>query len=382
MPIASMAPEPVLAGSRPDIAAGILGFFACAPDADHHRLYADLERRLAFPLVGGTSIGNPFAALSGTAFTSNLAFLAKRNVRFGVGVSRPLTADGGGEQMAALYRDTVDKLALPPKLLVAILPVLPDMFMDAHLEALFSLAGDTPVFGGMVSGEPGMNTGEVLADGGRHRDRMVLVGFAGDVRPVFGSGCKMTVIGEHSPLVTEARGNVLLRVDDMPFSVYMRGLGIDPASLPVLPLFILIRAPGCPEGSMDQVNAVVKVDAASGAGILSSRIPVGARFSVGILTKENIRESTNLALDDLRRGMDRERKRGADFNMVLAISCATRYYTMSAGDFIEADLLDRRLPPDIARFGYYASREVCPVPDAAGKPTNRIIGQSIILCAL
>lgn len=382
MPLSSIAPDPVRTGSRPDAAAGVLGFFACAPDADYRLLHGVLGRKLPIPVVGGTSLGNPFDALSGPAFVSNLAFLGKRNVGYGIGVSQPLTAAGGSEQMAALYRDAVAGLASPPKLFVAILPILPDLFMDGHLDELFSLAGDTPVFGGMVSGEPGMDSAAVFANGGQYRDRMVLVGFAGDIAPAFGSGCRMTVLSERSPLVTAARDNVLLRVDDVPFASYLSQLGFDARDLAEIPLSLLIRASDSPVGAMDQVNAVTRIDPGSGAGILSSRIAVGSRIHIGILTRENIVESTNLALAMLLRDMEKGRSQGAKYDMVLAISCVARYYTMSAGDFVEAELLAKALPGDVARFGYYAFKEVCPVPDARGRPRNRSIGQSVILCAI
>lgn len=367
--------------NRHDPSAGVMGFLSCAPDAEYRTMLADLRSGAPLPVVGGTSLANPFDA-SGAPFVSNLAFFGKNNVRHSISVSPPLAPGGARRQIAALYRDSLEQLRQPPKVFLALFPILPDLFMDDYLEELFLLTGDVPVFGGMVSDDPGAGPGAVFAGDAVFGDRLVLVGFSGEVTPVFGCGCRMTALSGHTPLVTKAEGNVVMRVDDMSFADFIGGLGFDAAVFEESPLYILIRDAASGDGETDMVNAVVKIDPRTGNGTLSSNIAVGSRIGMGILTGDDIRLSTATAIQQLSRGMKDAEASGAAFTMVLAVSCVARYYTMSAGGRIEADLLNAGLPPNLGRFGFFASREVAPIRGRNKKSENRVIGQSIILCAL
>lgn len=366
-------------GANLEHPAKVLGLLSCAPDEDYRGLLQTLSGSLPAPVVGGTSLANPFET-GADPFTTNLAFLGRKNIRHSISLSPPLVDRSGPQLMASMYNDCLQKLGEEPKLFFVFAPILPNLYLDDFANELFRLAGDVPVFGGMVSDGPEADLQAVFADGYYHRDRMLLVGLAGDIQPVFGVDCRVTTVSDHTPVVTAATGNMVRRVNNMRFIDYLRKIGLDAESLDEFPLSVRRRNPDTPPDAIPMVDALVRIDHESGAGILSSDVPEGSTLGIVILTRDNIVQSTNSAIDKLLAGMDAAAKSGYQFEMVFAVSCIARYYMMSAGEHIEAEILAERLPRELSKFGFFGFREVCPIT-AGGKCENRIWGQTLTLCA-
>lgn len=360
--------------------ASAFGLLACSPDTEYESLLARLAKTAPFPIVGGTISASPFDTID-NPFMESLSAVAKKGMRHAISLSDPIDQTRAGEQMERLYADCLRRLGCAPAMFLLFTPIFPNLFVDSFLNELYRLAGSVPVFGGMMSDDFHSDRSAVFADGAPHRDRVLLIGLGGEIRPVFGIGRKITVLSDYSPAITEARGNVILRVDDVPFTEYMAKLGFGPDALSDFPITVRLRQPDAAPDALPDVHALVAMDPASGSGVLDALVKPDSIISLGFLSKQDIVDSTAMCLDELERGMRREEADGYAFSTVMAVSCIARYYTMFGQGNVEAEMLAGRLPRELERFGFFGFTEFCPAPGADGVTVNGRHGQTLGMCA-
>ena len=355
------------------------GFVSASPDTDYRETVKTLKNSIPLAMVGGTSLGDPFDA-SGEPFGTSVAFFGKKGVKSAVVLSQPIDSDSCANLIDDLHNRCVEKLGDTPKLFIVFMPVTTNLFADNFIDALFKAVNDIPVVGCMVSDDFKADRFAVFSDGEAFNDRIALVALGGDVRPVFAVGQELTIPSDYSPVITEAEGNVIRRVDGIPFGEYLRRFNIDASSLEEFPLTVRMRKP---ENSGDDrivITALVKLEDDQ-SGVFATTVSVGDTVSLGYLNRENIENSTRACIDQLAMGMARKTAEGYRFDMILAFSCIGRYYAITNDSHTEADALEASLPADISKFGMFAFAEFCPVPDSAGVLKNARHGQSLVACA-
>lgn len=357
-----------------------LGLLACAPDSDYEVLVKDLNNG-SVPFIGGTSLADPFV-VADVPFGTTKTCIARRHIRCAVELSSPLTQEFDEKQVGLLYRKCMEKLDDSPKLLLVILPVLTNVFIDSILDALFELAGDAPVFGGLVSDDFSFASAAVFADCQPHRDRMVLAAFAGDVRPKTAVSFRVATPAMYSPRISRSKGSVIERVDGMTFCEYLGKVGYTAEELTDMPLSISMRFPETEPPFHTEINSLLRLDPATGSGFFIRNAPEGAVISVCHLGENDVRLSTSACLTELLAAMAEEEGTGYAFSTVLGASCVSRYYAMLGGTRTEAELMAAGLPSHLNTFGFYSFGEVCPVRDGKGVAVNRSHGHALALCAI
>lgn len=350
-----------------------IGFVSASPDTDYRETVKTLKASIPVAIVGGTSLGDPFDA-SGEPFGTSVAFVGKKGVKSAVAVSRPTGDADCAELIDDLHKRCVEKLGVEPKLFLVFMPITTNLFADNFIDALFAAAGDVPVFGGMVSDDFKADRFAVFADGECHNDRIVLVALGGDVRPVFAVGQELTIPSDYAPVITEAEGNVVRRVDDMPFADYLKKFNIDASALEEFPITARMSNPNAPKDDRAVVTALVKLET-DGSGVFSTIVNNGDTIGLGYLNRENIENSTRTCLEQLTAGMAEKKAEGYRFDIILAFSCIGRYYAIANDNHIEADAMEAALPEDVSKFGMFAYAEICPAPK------NTRHGQSLVMCA-
>jgi hypothetical protein len=209
-------------------------------------------------------------------------------------------------------------------------------------------------------------------------DRIGLVALGGEISPVFASGQELTIPTDYSPVITEAEGNVIRRVDGMPFGEYLRKFNIDASVLEDFPISLIVHSPD--EGARDSVTALVKLEEDQ-SGVFANSVNVGESISLCCITRGNIERSTRACLDSLAAEMRERATEGYRFDMVFAVSCIARYCVTPQDRHVEADALAAAFPEDMGTFGMFAFAEYCPVPGADGKRENARHGQTLAMCA-
>lgn len=370
-------PPTDLEGIQPEHA---IGFLTCTPDLDFMGMSASLSRSYPLPIVGGTVLGNPFET-GQDPFISRFSVLGKKNIRRHVALSDPLMPYRPGS-IRTVIDECRTRLDGDVKLFLVMIPVHQDLYIDHFLPELLESAGGTPVFGGMLSDEMHSCRSSIFANGSEYSDRLLVVGFGGDIRPAFATGCDITQPSDFEPVVTSSRDNVIETVDNMTFLEYLLRVGLDESCVSEFPVAVRVRVDGEEAGDPLKILALTSVDAKTGFGTVSSSVRVGTRIGVGYLTVDNIMNSTRQCLDNLVADMQRQRSDGYKYEILLGVSCLARYYTLFAGDSVEADCIDERLPDIRARFGFYALGELCPTRRADGTLVNGKFGKTLGLLAI
>ena len=366
-----------------NVSGNALGIFTCSPDVSHASLVRRLQAHYPFPIIGGTTLADPFTPREADVAAS-LVVIGRPDIKYAISVSEPVDESICRGRMDRLYRDCVAKLeGESPKLFMIIMPILPNLHAERYLPDIFELAGEVPVFGGMVSDDFNSDQFAVFVDGEAYQDRMVLVGLGGDVRPVFGTGFELTVLSDYSPTVTETEGNVVKRVDDIRFCDYLRKVGFPDGDEVIsdFPMYIKVRGRLSERDGIAEACALIKTNPEDGSGSFSSAIPEGCKIDAGFLTKEDVIRSTRLCLDELLGKMRSKQENGYVFSAVFCLTCIARYFAMMGHDNIESELLGKKLPDSLSLYGYYGFNEICPTTDKRGMLFNRSHSDSIVLCA-
>ncbi|UQZ87719.1 hypothetical protein C4J81_00185 [Deltaproteobacteria bacterium Smac51] len=362
---------------------GSVGLLSCAADAPYREIVAKLADRAEFPVVGGTTLAMPFTPRDEDV-SATLAVLPA-GMRASVAISDPLTPAEGQAQMRKLHEDCLAGLEGEAVLLLAFMPMLCSPEADSYLPELFRAAGETPVFGGIVSDYLDSDDAAVFAGGQCHRDRFALVGLAGDFKPLFSAACELTVLSESKPVVTEARGNIVQQVDNIDFGTYLRRVGIECGQGDLTfdwPISVLV------EGRASEIDGVPEVRMLTGltdggqSGVFSNIIRPGARISMGMLNRSNILNSAQKCLDDISAKIEEERAGGLDYSLLFSVICVGRYFVTVGADNEEGRIISQKLPPGLKLFGFYGYNEIGPTLDREGKIFNRSHGESIIVCAI
>ncbi|MCC8116378.1 MAG: FIST C-terminal domain-containing protein, partial [Planctomycetes bacterium] len=361
---------------------GAFAIFTASPATPFDGMLSRIQGRLPIRVIGGTSLGNPFEG-NADEFISLLGIFEQPRCKVGIALSGRLDDYTGADAMRRLYQRCLDDLGCRPKLFLAILPIVPELYTDHLLDPLFALAGETPVFGGMVSDESAAENFALFLDGKTYRDRIVLVGFGGDVEPVFGLGCQVTTPHSFAPIVTCARRNIVSLIDGVSIAEYMTKIDLDSERLreilTEMPMPVRVHPPAGSGESQKLVSLVGLTD--GGDAVFTADVPNGSHLHLGVLSRDDVRESTEMALRELLDAMREKEQNGYHFSTILAVSCVARYYVMVASDWIEAKQLRAAVPPDVSALGSYVFGEICPRRTAAGALVNAKHSQSLGLCA-
>ncbi len=362
--------------------AGAFAIFTASPDTPFDGMLSRIQGRLPIRVIGGTSLGNPFAG-NADEFISQLGVFDQPRCKVGIAISGSMDDFAGPEAMRRLFERCLQDLGCQPRLLFAILPIMPEHYADHIFNPLFALAGDTPVFGGMVSDESSLENYAVFLDGKTYRDRMVLVGFGGEVEPVFGLGCQVTTPHSFAPIVTTSRRNIVSHVDGISVPDYLRKIEYDADHLreilKEMPMPVRVHLPASSGDEQKLVSLVGLLE--NGDAVLSGDVPAGSHLHLGLLTRQDVEESTVKAIRELLDAMREKEQNGYHFSTILAVSCVSRYYVMFASEWAEAKLLQAAVPPDVSALGSYVFGEICPRRTAAGALVNAKHSQSLGLCA-
>ncbi|MCC8165031.1 MAG: FIST C-terminal domain-containing protein [Planctomycetes bacterium] len=362
--------------------AGAFAIFTASPDTPFDGMLSRIQGRLPLRVIGGTSLGDPFDG-NADDFTSLLGVFEQPRCKVGIALSGRINTHTGADAMRRLYESCLDDLGCQPRLFLAILPILPELYVDHLLGPLFALAGETPVFGGMVSDESSLGNFAVFLDGTTYKDRMVLVGFGGDVEPVFGLGCQVTTPHSFAPIVTASRRNVVSHIDGISVPEYLEKIDFDSGRLREIlgemPMPVRVHAPAA-DGDQQKLVSLVGLND-NGDAVLSSDVPVGSHLHLGLLSCDDVKASTESAMRQLLDAMREKEQNGYHFSTILAVSGVARYYVMFASEWVEAKLLQAAVPTGVSAFGSYVYGEICPRLTAAGALVNAKHSQSLGLCA-
>lgn len=366
-----------------------LGILMCEATIDYAEVLSRVSSAVDFPIVGGTTLAFPMTGHSANPVSATLALIRKGKAKFNFCVSDELDDSNAAAQMKELYGKCKSQLGEEPRLIVPYLPLMPGVNTDSFVSALFSLSGGAPVFGGVCTNNLLNTKAAVFANGKAMHNRMVLLVFGGEIKPVFAVGNTITPMAEYGPAVTEVEGNVVKRVDDMSLCQYMQSVGISPqdringvdAMMQYGPLPVLVRHPAQPDDDVPEVRCISFTKVDEGSAAFSAKIPEGARVNIGILRTDDVAESAKACLGRLMQSVKDGKAQGYEYSALFCVSCVARYFVFVGGENKEREILADIHPEGLAVSDYYGFCEIGPTRDKNGKIINRSHSASIAMCA-
>ena len=366
-----------------------LGMFFCDVEADHEKFAAMLQERLPFDVFGCTTIAT-FDTKNGAQIMSVvLVILTADDAEFSSALTGVLTADNLRAEMEAAYKKASSGLEGPNKL-IFIAPPFTTLFPpDDYIDILSELSGDTPVFGGLPSSSVPNEPILMYAGGRSYGDRAAIVLVGGNVRPVFSVQNVLSKYSEQKATVTKSDKNVIYRVNDMPFTEYLKSAGMEVDELIAqndrtvfasTPLKVNLSKNDYHDG-IPVVRTFRSLSSKDGSGVMSGAIPEKSTVSLVTMKRQDIQDSCRMAIEEIREKIAAE---GGDYvyGTLLCVSCGARYIVMADDNEIEGCTLVENLPENLNLAGFYAYGEICPTVFRDGKAVNRLHNESIVMCAL
>jgi hypothetical protein len=372
----------ILAQLEDTLLANSMGLLFCNFEFLESTLVRNLCDRLPFNVAGCVSQG--FAVKdAGEEFMLTLMVLSSDDVEFISGVSAPMSTGGEGT-VEALYRDLLAQgnSSAEPALMFAFPSMSTGMKPvtgNAIVRALDRVSGGVPIFGSVaVDHTVELRAPQTIYNGEHYFDRLSLVLLRGNVKPRFFT-CSLPRGGQitQDAVITEAKGNRLISINNIPAAVFMEKIGIitqgDADILFAFPIVVDSH-----NGSEPQVMAMSKIEA-EGALVSEQDIPTSGTMTIGAIDEKVIIESTRYLVDRIKKTSAR--------NGLLIFSCLSRVLTLQ-NPTDEIMLLRQMFADSPAPFLYvYSGGEICPLyksdknKPGEGKPMNSFHQFTIVACA-
>jgi hypothetical protein len=351
------------------------GLIACDYEFIESGVVAALCGRLPFDVAGITTLGSAARGKCGSALLS-LSVLTSNKVRFSGAVSDPITEENFEALVAGTYKKAAGNSPEKPSFILAFLPNLPPGMGSPLFEELNKVSQETfasfvPLFGAL-SCDQGLEYTEskTIWNGMSAPNSMVLIFMYGDVEfEFFISTIAGDGVSKQYGVITESKGNILKKVNDLLLADYLDTLGLPLNSINIaaaIPFVVNYR-----DGTQVAARAIYRINS-EGYAICGGEMPVDATIAVGSLNYHSVIESARQVAEEIRK----KTSSGA----VLMYSCLTRNLMLGLNSDDEMmkliSLLDTGMPYQIA----YSGGEICPVKTGNGEPINRFHNYTLIAC--
>lgn len=351
-----------------------VGLVTCYAEFIETGVVSALSERLPFDIVGCTTLATGTAGEYGMMMLS-LAVLTGDDVSFSAVMSQPLP--GGDALQGALraaYGRAAASLSEAPKLIITFLPLIKNMGGEPIALGLDAISGGVPVFGLISCNDSvGLEGPQTICNGRASTDALSMVLVSGDIHPrFFLTIMPDTNIQSQKAIITSSKGNVMMEVNDIPITDYLKSLGLSAkdgmegsSAIP----FIVDYG----DGTKPVARAIYSMTP-EGYAACGGAMPEGSTLAIGSISYDGVLETAGQAMDEL--------LAAPDINGALIFPCQSRNLVLGADADAEMKIITNRIGGSIPYIMGYAGGELCPAYGEAGKPFNRFHNFTFITCVL
>jgi hypothetical protein len=203
------------------------GLLFCSPDFISSGVVEAVSKALPFETIGCTTYGIALPGAMGEVMLA-VAALTSDDVSFKTGVSDALDKDGE-TRITELYQQIADSPEASPSL-IFVCHSNPESFSgDRAVTVLDRVCGGTPVFGTNAIDETLESLSPLIIHNGKaYPDRLALLALCGGVPEIRFNIQSLPAMNFYSQpaLVTEARGNRIISINNMPAVEFMEKKGV------------------------------------------------------------------------------------------------------------------------------------------------------------
>ncbi|MDR2346773.1 MAG: FIST C-terminal domain-containing protein [Planctomycetaceae bacterium] len=356
-----------------------VGIIHCSTDFVDSGVFRALCDKLSFPVAGITTIGSAVHDEIGEIILT-VMILTSDSVNFTVGLTNPITSRNETVLREA-YEKAAANLSDKPALAISYFPLATAAFGaggDFVATTLSKISGGVPVFGTMpIDNTHDFHAARILYNGNDYYDRFafILIQSKNLIPRFYLISISDEDIREERGIVTEAKGNLLYSVDNIPILEYLKvklGLALDekdPSSVHMIPLLMDFE-----DGATPVVRAMNRFNE-DNIAVCSGELFNGVTLLTGRFNKEIVLRTTSQILKKI---LDAEK----NANGLLIYSCAARYWTLGLDSTAELEIMrDSLAKSKIPYLTGYSCGELCPVQSPSGEKISRMHNYTFIACA-
>jgi hypothetical protein len=346
-----------------------VGLLFCYLDFIKSGTVEAVSKALPFDTLGCTTLGAAAPGVIGDTILT-LTVLTSDDVEFHGGLSEPLTEDEES-RVTKTYRETAAALHSPPSLILILIPSLYNLAGDMVVGVLDRESQGVPVFGtGALDADTKIRTPKTIYQGKAYSDRMPILLFSGNLSPrFFIDSVWQHNIHTQKALVTQAEGNRMITVNNIPAAEYMRKIGlITEERLDILFVFPLAIDSG---GDLPNLFVIYTVND-DGSLTCSANIPSGCTIQIGSPGSGEVVNTAKNITDAVKKG---------DGDAALIFSCVSRSIILTNLQD-EMETIRNELQDSAPYMFIYSGGEICPVCNGKQEALNRYHNYAIIACVL
>lgn len=366
------------------------GILLADSELSHKELLKDLDEELSIPIIGCTTTAIIDGKKGFNEMCTSLLVITGDDIYFSIACSETITVENAYDQIKDTYQRGLKGLdGNKEKIIYALPPSNMEVMLDEFPETLSKLSGNCPVFGGLASFNDSGDAIGNFCNGNIYSDRMVLLLFGGDIRPIFSMGSFVEHHIQKRAVVTRAEKNIVYTVEDMTFLEYCQSLGLtmskpsEGLSLPYVTTPMIIEPTSVKEDDgVPIIRAIHEINEEDGSCNAICKVPENSILSIASLKRSDIEISTQDACNFLVKQMQKNSRDGYEYSVVLCISCIGRFLVIAPDNSLEGQIVSKTMPRNLNVIGGYSYGEIGPTSITDGRAVNRALNHSIVMVAI
>lgn len=357
----------------------MLGIVLCSFDFIDSGVIKTLSLAAPFPIIGGTTVSQAVQDKADILYLT-LMVLYSDDCVFVPAVTEVIQEEG---DLTALVTDPYNEAKKTfdgkEKMVFAFSPIkLFHRSGDSYVEALSKVSGNVPVFGMMVVDDSlDYANAYTIFNGEAYEDRLVFALLAGDFNPEFHIS-ELTYKSKllHKAEVTDAKGSVLLGINDIPIVEYLESIGLASNGRirdGINSLRFLVYSDKNPDYDGRPVGRAIYQILDDGTAGCGGEIPVGSTITVGVCEKNEVVGTARDLVSSI--------KQKYSGRTALIFSCTGRRIALGSEPLAEMQHYIE-LNGDVNYLMAYAGGEICPMSVSNGVASNFFHNYTLVTCIL
>jgi hypothetical protein len=349
-----------------------VGLVCCDPEFIHSGVVEAVLKKLPFDTVGITTRSGATNGVV-SAIMLSISVLTADDVNFSVALSGEIAPENVDDVISSAYREAEGRLPGKPVLVLAYPPMILSMGCYPVSKAIFSTAGDTPVFGTLpCSPFHDHRNSFTILNGAVYARSAVLVLLSGNIHPDFLMiSTPEQNLQKQYGIITKSDGCMVYTVNEMSFTDYLANTGIAKSKEFYDLLYMIPFMVNFNDGSPPVARGLYSIKD-DGPAVFGSEMPEGKAISPSSLNYDGIMGTA----EELLRQISLKK----NINGIIMHSCLARHLLLGLKNDDELKKIIERVDGIAPYQACYSGGEICPVKNNAGEFINRTHNYTFIAC--
>ena len=342
-------------------------------DFDYDELYDRLREKWDFDIVGCTAMSMINNVAGYTIDGISVLLLSADDCTFATGITDTLTKSNYNDEITRVYKEAEAKLDGEVKMILAygiMVKSVDDVSGDGYVDVLSKLSNNAPVFGGLASDNFNFSSNRVFWNETCVADAMNMVLISGNIRPKFASRNSIINRALFSYVITESKANHIYKLGNATLLDVMNREQISNEKSEVVADYLLspflISIPTEDGDVIETARNISTLNHEDGSGVFLGGMPEGATLGIGIISKEDVKQSVEKACESIKEMLNEP---DYEYSTFLCTTCAARFLALASDVEVEGKTCIDILPKDMDFMGIYAFGEFCPVKGQSSDKT-------------